>query len=522
MPIHIKNIANQPQFHERVVDLKKISDANDQQLTTKLQGKKGNLDGRLVTFLKKILSLLPGIHLARTNPLEVAKTIEQFAVDYHKKRFLTEDDQAILVQIVEKLKITGKKYSKESAINKVVDRINNLPTAINKIYDKAPPLIRAIIDQYQKLFNKLLNSDEANRRAENGSLPLHFAAQGGNLEMVKLLLPQTTEGVNVEGDEGSTPLFFAAESGKANVVEYLLNNGADANIPDAGKRVPLHVAAQAGDLESVKLLLPKTTDGINVKENYDYTPLFFAAESGKANVVEYLLNNGADANIPDAGKRVPLHVAAQTGDMESVKLLLPKTTGGINFKGNDNYTPLFFAAESSKANVVKYLLDNGADANIDCYGDLPLHVAVQAGDLESAKLLLPKTKGGMNVKGDWDMTPLFFAAQKGKANIVEYLLNNGADANIQDSYKDFPLHTAAEIGDIGSIKLLVRKTTGGVNTKGHMEKTPLSIAVRKGHVDAVKWLLENGADATTLDADGNLPIAYAKNAQIFALLNPKK
>jgi len=61
--LHIKNINNFEQFHKRVEELHLISNADDKHLTTKLKGKTGELEGRFVTFIKKLASVLPGLHL---------------------------------------------------------------------------------------------------------------------------------------------------------------------------------------------------------------------------------------------------------------------------------------------------------------------------------------------------------------------------------------------------------------------------------------------------------------------------
>jgi len=385
MTIHYKNITSQSQFHEYVLEMKKVSDATDQQLTTKLKGKKGSLEGRVVTFLKQLLSLLPGVNLARTNPYEVAKAIEKFAENYYNKNFLSQADQQILANIVDRLTGKGKNFSKQHLLIRVAHKIIRIPTEL-KSNDKASPLVCAIFDKDHQKFNAFLNFEEANKPSKTGNFPLHYAAQTGDLEMVKRLIPLTKDGVNVAGDGNRTPLFFATLSGKANVVKYLLENQADANLCDVNGNTSFHLAALQGYLAILNFLLPKTKDALNLKGGSQYTPLHHSIISGNLNVVKFLLSNKADPNIPESNGALPLHFAVCTGDIKFVKLLLPKTKDGINVKASEK-TPLSIAAKNNLVEMTKWLLKNGADATIpDEDGKLPRELATNKQvDLLSSK-----------------------------------------------------------------------------------------------------------------------------------------
>jgi ankyrin repeat protein len=85
----------------------------------------------------------------------------------------------------------------------------------------------------------------------------------------------------------------------------------------------LHAAAAAGDVSAVKMLLSSsTTDTICALDEFGQTPLVLAAEHGRAQVVELLLDNGADPNVPDSRGRSALHWAANQHDEEGVRALL--------------------------------------------------------------------------------------------------------------------------------------------------------------------------------------------------------
>jgi len=530
MTYRVTNIKSQEEFHNRVEDLRKVNDEDDRQLTTKLQGKQGNLEGRYVTLLKKLISLLPGIHLARTTPVEVAKAVGQFADDYSKKKFLTKNDQDTLVKILERLKTKGKASlkGKEVAIDEVIKKIQGLPTvgvlSNNKSTDKelkdvldsekASPLFYAILDKDIDKVNQLITQGaDVNTPLGNGSLPLHFAAQVGDVASIKLLLTKMND-VNVKGNHGGTPLAFAAMGGKPAAVQELLNAKADANIADEDGYLPLHFAAGAGDVASIKLLLPITTNRANALGGYKLTPLFFAAGAGKVAAVQELLKEGADADLADGKGYLPLHVAADVGDVECIQFLLAKTTKGVNVKDTEGSTPLVFAAKAGKPKAVEALLNAKADVNMASKnGSLPLHYAAEAGDVESIKLLLPQTTKGVNSKGAFNSTPLCFAVNQKKVAAVVALLKEKADANIHSGEPDklFPLHIAAGNGDLESIKLLLPETVGGLNVLDGDKATPLFYALQEGREDVVKYLMEEGANPNVKNTDGVTPLSIAKS-----------
>ena len=139
--------------------------------------------------------------------------------------------------------------------------------------------------------------------------PLHFAAQNGHLEVVRLLLER---GANVNAQntdelwwrERRTPLHFAAQNGHLDVVRLLLERGANVNAETSGVAgwTPLHFAAQNGHLEVVRVLLER---GANVNaqttlfwEDADArrTPLHYATKNGHLEVVRLLLERGANVN----------------------------------------------------------------------------------------------------------------------------------------------------------------------------------------------------------------------------------
>jgi hypothetical protein len=127
---------------------------------------------------------------------------------------------------------------------------------------------------------------------------------------------------------------------------------------------------------------------VNKVDNGGYTPLHQATFKGNKDIVELLLDAGADTNT-QAGKNLytPLLLAA-CHDKNDIAELLVKARADVNRANRDDTTPLHCAARNGNKDLVKLLLDAGADVNVqDIYGDTPLDSAVSNGHEEIVKLL---------------------------------------------------------------------------------------------------------------------------------------
>ena len=189
-------------------------------------------------------------------------------------------------------------------------------------------------------------------------------------------------------------------------------------------QITLHTAARYDNLEIVEYLIENGAN-IEAKDDYGNTPLHTAANYGSTlEIVEYLIENGADIEANNNDGNTPLHHAAENGNLEIVEYLIENGTN-IEAKGDYSYTPLHLAARYGKPEIdlkiVEYLIENGADIEAENKaGDTPLHLAAGYGNLE----------------------------------IVKYLIENGADIETKNKAGDTPLHLAAQNGRTKTVKLL--------------------------------------------------------------------
>ena len=181
------------------------------------------------------------------------------------------------------------------------------------------------------------------------------------------------------------------------------------------------------------------------------TLLMSACESGKAEVVEFLLANGARVDARDNKQRTALHFAVADNSLGVVKLLVQK--GAWIYDEDDcGLMSLHHASQNGRKEIALFLIENGCDVNrptsatfhgseSSFTGSTALHFAAQNGHNETVLVLLRKGANVDSVKLN-GQTPLMLAAESGHVNTVELLMHKGADINVSDVYQNTALEHA--------------------------------------------------------------------------------
>lgn len=216
----------------------------------------------------------------------------------------------------------------------------------------------------------------------------------------------------------------AAMSGDVDGVKHHLDGGVDINLPhpvDGG--TPLHYAVEHRKADIVRFLAENSAN-MEIFDNLDQTPLHRAASKGDAEFVRLLLECGAD---PENGNRIgfrPLHLAARSGDVEAARALV-KAGADVHAKTEDQETPLHFACGRWSGTVyladdilpdknelmVEYLLDCGAEVNaVNNYGLSALHCCA-ANDYPVAAAVLIEQGGRLDIRSTKSMPILLTKAR---------------------------------------------------------------------------------------------------------------
>jgi uncharacterized protein len=324
-----------------------------------------------------------------------------------------------------------------------------------------------------------------NRRNADGSTPLQWAVHAGDIVEVKRLLRAGAD-VSLANNYGATPMSLAAEVGNTEMLKVLLEVGANVESPNADGQTALLAVARTGNVDAARLLIDRGA-AVDAREKWGgQTALMWASARRHPEMMRLLIAKGADVNARSIDRDYQRHVTAE-GRPKSLD------SGGL--------TPLLYAARENCAACVKVLLESKADIDLpDPDGVSPLLVAVMNANWDLARQLI---EAGADVN-QWDIfgeSPLYNAVDQrtridgGRASIdppnqmtglgiVKLLLERGADPNVQLFFKP-------------------ANVRGVVHTRG---ATALIRAAVNADLEAVKLLLEHGADATLATADRQTPI----------------
>ncbi|XP_063705994.1 ankyrin repeat and KH domain-containing protein mask-like isoform X2 [Culicoides brevitarsis] len=367
-------------------------------------------------------------------------------------------------------------------------------------------LLAACSDNDMTTVRKLLGENNGmNDGTDDGDSLLSLACSAGYYELAQVLLAMSAQVEDRGQKNDCTPLMEAASAGHIDIIELLLKHGADVNAQSSTGNTPLMYACAGGHVDAVKLLLAA---GANVEDHNEngHTPLMEAASAGHVSVAKILLEHGAGINThSNEFKESALTLACYKGHLDMVRFLLG-AGADQEHKTDEMHTALMEASMDGHVEVARLLLDSGAQVNMptDSF-ESPLTLAACGGHVDLAMLLIER---GANIEevNDEGYTPLMEAAREGHEEMVALLLSQGANINAQTEETQETALTLACCGGFLEVTDYLIKHGADIELGA---STPLMEAAQEGHIELVRFLLENRANVHAQTQTGDTALAYA-------------
>jgi uncharacterized protein len=277
--------------------------------------------------------------------------------------------------------------------------------------------------------NQMTSEPRVQYRPTGGLTPMLYAARAGCQACVEALLKGSAD-IDLPNPDGMTPLMMAIDNSHYTVARYLLDHGANPHTWDWWGRTPLYVVvnmrggpdSNAGPREPASLDLVHALLKAGANANHQLNMLQPSRNGNSGRFKDDLLNTGA----------TPLLRAAQTFDNEVVRALLDHGAL-VDLPNAMGVTPLM-ATAGIGTRAGQSVLGPGPPADVEAKSIQTMDILIKAGanvnaritDTTSLTARIARTSTMTNREGQ---TALFFAAQTGRANVVRFLLEHGADVN---------------------------------------------------------------------------------------------
>lgn len=378
---------------------------------------------------------------------------------------------------------------------------------------RSPLMLAAALNSEPAVTASLLRHGAPVKTRDNtGRTALWFAASRRNEQIAELLIDAGAP-VDEPDNDGITPLLAACERPEFNIINLLIEAGADVNRRGRQRLTPLMRAVAAGaDFKTIKAFIDGRAD-LSAQDDQNRTALFIAASSNNisGDIAALLIAQSPD--VRDNNFVTPLMEACRAWNTNTVKILIDNGADA-SLKDRNGYNALHYAAAfNSPVEIANILINNGADllSAVNRRGYTPFITAIESGaDAEILNLLIKSGAG--DETGAWDgITPLMAAALNDNITAAKILIENGADANARDLAGWTVLHFSAARAGAETINLFLSlKLAGAPDIRDSGDTTPLMVAAANDNAQAVKILLDAGANISLQDKTGRDALSYAR------------
>lgn len=357
---------------------------------------------------------------------------------------------------------------------------------------------------------------DPNLAGEKSWNALHLASAYGRKAVVALLLDHPVQIDAIVGWKGCgstkenasghlttlTAVELAARHGHTQVVAVLLDSGASPGSAD--RTTVLHEAAGWGQTAVVSMLLEQQRPGLdgNWRDHRGFTALDCALSQDRSETASMLMQQETMVMTLLNRERDPQHPATllhvmvrrRCGSVMAMLLAQPKYAKEVNTFNADGLSPLHITAARGSIEILKRLLDHGADPYMtDSSGWTPLQLAARSGQTQVVEALLQvlrREKGQCQLAPTiaQEITPIHLGILSGEIAVMRVLLRHGWPIDTCYAQGQTALHYASKLDHQDAVRLLLQEGADP-SICDQEQMTPFLLAAEAGHVEVMRQLL---------------------------------
>ena len=311
------------------------------------------------------------------------------------------------------------------------------------------------------------------------------------------------------------------------VLRFLINHSLQDGNVNIGNHInnvcPIHIAAQYNNVDAINLLIEKGADINDTNNVFLISPMHVAINRGSFDAVKELIKHSADINIlADVSQTIEKdsYIKTQFKNKkmcESCKKMCECT--------KVMRTPLQYAIFVNNHRITRLLLTNGAIlSNSTDIKKNELFFALFSANqgpinTEIVKDLI-KIGSELNIVSECGMaTPLYQAVFNNNLEIVNLLIEHGANVNLSKRYNECPLSNAAQFGYLPIVMTLIQHGANVNNINSTQLTSPLYLAAQNNHLEVVIELVKAGANIDHLNREYRRPIIVAMHKRNHLIVN---
>lgn len=338
------------------------------------------------------------------------------------------------------------------------------------------------LGSFEQLLRHMLDDVDVVSTTEGGQQrslrcsPLHVACFRGNEDDIRILV-RNKRNIEALDNDKNRPLHYCAHGNQPDAMKILIEAGADVNALNEKKCSPLQIAVLKGHVDCVRLLLTCSRRiDVNTRDFAGDTALHDAISKGNFEIAAMLIDfPSMDLTIKNARGFNALHEACLKGNNPVVEKILLKRPDVVNIPKEDGFTAL--------------------------------HLAAVNGHYRITQTLLAKGRCNLELRNNKQETPLVSATLRRQWDVVELLVEAGADINSQDKDGDTPLNTALHTTIMGHILLELLMGASGPSKATNLSAIERQLEDRK--LAPICYLANRGADLYRKNKNGVSPLDTA-------------